>query len=133
MSASKQEEQLYNDPRYNDQGYRTVPPAGAYQPPPQQQYQPPPPYQQQSYAQNNYPSYGSNCCTTKDWILWIFLLSIPLVGFILMIVWGFGRTQDCRAKYCKAYLIWYLILIALVVLLGIIIPASCSVWWMANS
>jgi len=108
------------------------PPAGGYYPPPGYQpppggYQPPPPPPpQQYYAPEKHRSYGGNCYTTKDWVLWIFLLSLPLVGLIMLFVWGFGANQDCRAKFAKAMLIWELIGIVLVIFFGFIIPAACA-------
>ena len=42
-----------------------------------------------------------------DWVLTLFLTSIPVVGLILLFVWAFGDNQKIdRANYSKATLIW---------------------------
>ena len=42
-----------------------------------------------------------------DWVLTLFLTSIPVVGLILLFVWAFGNNQKIdRANYSKATLVW---------------------------
>ena len=45
-----------------------------------------------------------------DWVLTIFLTSLPLIGIILLFVWAFGDNQKVdRANWSKATLIWFAI------------------------
>lgn len=54
-----------------------------------------------------------------DWIITLIVLAIPVVGFIMMLVWGFSKsTNPNKANYCKAALIFMLIAIVLFMLLG---------------
>ena len=42
-----------------------------------------------------------------DWVLTLFLTSIPVIGIVLLFVWAFGDNQKIdRANYSKATLIW---------------------------
>lgn len=55
-----------------------------------------------------------------DWILTLIVLSIPIVGLVMMFVWGFSSgTHPSKQNYCRAMLIFLLIAIVLVVLIGI--------------
>lgn len=58
-------------------------------------------YQQQPpYFQNNEP------VSVGEWILTYIVLSIPLIGLIMMFVWGFGKnTKRSKANFCKAILL----------------------------
>ena len=48
--------------------------------------------------------------TFGDWFLTLFLSSIPLVGFILLLVWAFsGSTNISKKNWAKANLLWNLI------------------------
>lgn len=42
--------------------------------------------------------------TLKDWIITIILLFLPLVGFIMLIIWAVDKN-DPRNTFSKAYLI----------------------------
>lgn len=54
-----------------------------------------------------------------DWIITMIVLSIPIVGFIMLFVWGFSSsTNPNKANFCKAALIFYLIAIVLFFLFG---------------
>jgi hypothetical protein len=45
-----------------------------------------------------------------DWFITILITSIPLVGFIMLFVWGFSSgTNINKANWAKAMLIWYVI------------------------
>jgi uncharacterized membrane protein YdbT with pleckstrin-like domain len=53
-----------------------------------------------------------------DWIITMIVLAIPLVGFIMMFVWGFSSTTNPnKANYCKAALVFVLISVVLVFVL----------------
>ena len=53
---------------------------------------------------------SSPSMSVGDWVLTIFLTSIPLIGIILLFVWAFGDNQkEDRANWSKATLIWFAI------------------------
>jgi len=56
------------------------------------------------------PSSSYQPISVKDWIITILITAIPLVGLIMLFVWGFGsETHPSKANWAKATLIWYLI------------------------
>ena len=41
-----------------------------------------------------------------DWIITSIILAIPIVGFVMLFIWGFGsNTQPSKANWAKASLI----------------------------
>ena len=53
-----------------------------------------------------------------DWVLTLFIVSLPLIGLIMLFVWAFGSgTPPSKANFAKASLIWMLVAI---VLMGIL-------------
>lgn len=45
-----------------------------------------------------------------DYVIMLILFSIPVVGLVLMLYWGFGRhTRVNRRHFARAYLIFYVI------------------------
>ena len=41
-----------------------------------------------------------------EWVITIIIIAIPIVGFIMLFVWGFGsNTQPSKANWAKAALI----------------------------
>jgi len=54
-----------------------------------------------------------------DWIITLIVLAIPLVGFIMLFVWGFSSSANPnKSNFCKAALIFYLIGIVVFFLFG---------------
>ncbi|MGH8235037.1 MAG: hypothetical protein ACREPU_12725 [Rhodanobacteraceae bacterium] len=52
-----------------------------------------------------------------DWILTLIVLAIPIVGLVMLFVWGFGSgTHPSKQNFCRASLILYLIGIVIFVL-----------------
>ena len=52
-----------------------------------------------------------------DWMITMLILCIPLVGIIMLFVWGFADgTHPSKRDFCRAYLIWMLIGIVIFVL-----------------
>ena len=44
--------------------------------------------------------------TVGDWIITSIIFAIPIVGFVMLFVWGFGsNTQPSKANWAKATLI----------------------------
>ena len=61
----------------------------------------------------NYVSVGS-------WMLMMLVTAIPLIGWIMIIVWAFVGDNESRKNYYLAILAWICVLIALVVLLALV-------------
>lgn len=63
--------------------------------------------------------------SVKDWIITLLIAAIPLVGFIMLFVWGFGSgTNQNKANWAKATLIWMAILIGLYIIVAMIFGAA---------
>lgn len=62
--------------------------------------------------------------TTKDYILMMILLAIPIVGIVFMFIWGFGsETAINRKNYARAILIMMAISIVLSILITVVMGA----------
>lgn len=76
---------------------------------------------------NNYGQYDSDQSTWNydveepltmgQWLLTLLVLAIPCVNLIMLFVWGFGVGNKSRQNFCRAYLVWYIILMVAAVLL----------------
>lgn len=63
--------------------------------------------------------------SVNDWILTTLIAAIPIVGFIMLFVWGFGSdTNPNKANWAKAVLIWIAIFIALNILAMVFFGAA---------
>ena len=52
--------------------------------------------------------------STKDWLITLLIAAIPIVGFIMLFIWGFGdNTNINKANWAKATLLWFAILAVL--------------------
>lgn len=59
---------------------------------------------------------------TNDWFLTILIANIPIIGFIMLVVWAVDKTGNPnKANWAKATLIWYAVGFGLLVLLLLII------------
>ena len=47
--------------------------------------------------------------STGNWMLTLFLTTIPIVNIIMLFVWAFGSSAASKRNYAKAALIWILI------------------------
>ncbi len=57
--------------------------------------------------------------TLGQWIVTLMVLAIPLVGFVMMLVWAFSNgTNPNKANLCKAYLIMTVVAIVCFMLFG---------------
>ena len=53
---------------------------------------------------NELPQY--NPISVGEWVITTIILAIPIIGFIMLFVWGFGsNTQPSKANWAKATLI----------------------------
>ena len=66
----------------------------------------------QSIPVNDSPQYTP--ISVGEWVITIIIIAIPIVGFIMLFVWGFGsNTQPSKANWAKATLIMIVISIVL--------------------
>lgn len=67
----------------------------------------------------------SSVMSLKDWVITLIIASIPLVGFIMLFVWGFGSgTNVNKSNFAKAALIMYAIMIGLYILFMMMFGAA---------
>ncbi len=53
-----------------------------------------------------------------DWLITMIILSIPLVGFIFLLYWALSSSSNVNRKnFCIAYIVIFLIFVALFVAL----------------
>lgn len=104
-----------------------VQPPRAPEPPAYGSPVPPPPGSAAPYAP--YPPYGSQYgiqqggeLSTAGYLGTLLLFMIPVVGFVLMIVWSFMEgVKPERRKLARAYLIRTLILVGVALVLGMVL------------
>lgn len=59
-----------------------------------------------------------NIISVGEWVLYLFLFSIPIVNIIMLCIWAFGQEPNPTKKnFAKAYLIWIAIGIGIAVLM----------------
>ena len=64
---------------------------------------------------------------TGQFVLLEFLTSLPIAGFILLLVWAFGGdVNENKRNYCRAKLIWLLIGIGITVFVLIMIISAAG-------
>lgn len=106
----------------------------AQQVPPMQQYRP---QQQVPPMQQMYqPQYGTANTAWQDtndqplsvggWIATMIVLMIPVVNFIMLLVWAFGSGNKSRKNYCLASLIIAVVMIALIMVFYIAFGLSAA-------
>lgn len=62
---------------------------------------------------------------TSDYLLMFVVSSLPFVGFILMLIWGFSSGVNVhRRNFCRAYLIFTVIVWLLTMLLSYVMMVS---------
>lgn len=60
---------------------------------------------------------NTSVMTVKDWFITVLIAAIPLVGFVMLFVWGFGEgTNLNKQNWAKATLLWIAVIVALYVL-----------------
>lgn len=142
VTTDEATQNIANDPfaynRMNLRQAQQVPPMQQYQPqqqvPPMQQYQP---QQQVPPMQQMYqPQYGTANTAWQDtndqplsvggWIATMIVLMIPVVNFIMLLVWAFGSGNKSRKNYCLASLIIAVVMIALIMVFYIAFGLSAA-------
>ena len=63
--------------------------------------------------------------SVKDWIITILIISLPIIGLIMLFVWGFGSgANQNKANFAKAALVWAAIWIGLYIIFMIVFGAA---------
>ncbi len=83
-----------------------------------------PVYQQSVYQQPVIPEGYSETVSVGEWIGSMLLMMIPVVNFILMLVWAFGGSKKSKSNFFKANLILVLIGVVIGVLIGVFFGAA---------
>ena len=61
--------------------------------------------------------------TTGEWVMTLFLVCIPIVGFILLLVWAFGSNcAPSKKNWARANLIW--MIVGLLLAIAMIVAAT---------
>jgi uncharacterized membrane protein YvbJ len=88
------------------------------------------PYQQPSYVYSDPQKQTDAVMSTGAYIGSILLMSLPLVGFILMIVWSFGGTYNLnRRNLARAALILTAIGVVVGILIAVLGGIAASSWF----
>ncbi|HET8886231.1 MAG TPA: hypothetical protein VFM70_07775 [Salinimicrobium sp.] len=62
---------------------------------------------------------------TSEWFWTLLITAIPIVGLIMLFVWGFGSsTNTNKSNWAKATLLWMLVITVLYLLLFLVIGIS---------
>jgi purine-cytosine permease-like protein len=62
---------------------------------------------------------------TGEWVVTLLIMSIPVVGFVMLFVWAFGSgTNESKANWAKAALIWFAVIIGIYMLFAVIFGAA---------
>lgn len=60
----------------------------------------------QDYNSNYTPDPNSDVMKTTEWLLTLIILNVPIIGFIMCLIWAFGNNDNYnRRNFCRAYLI----------------------------
>ena len=83
-------------------------------------------YQYQSDQGNVQATAREEVLSVGQWLLTTFVIVIPLIGLIMMFVWGFGAGNKSRANFCKAILLWYVIIIVASIMFGTLLLGALA-------
>ncbi len=113
-------------PMQQYQQQQQVPPMQQYQPqqqvpPMQQMYQP-----QYGTANTAWQDTNDQPLSVCGWIATMIVLMIPVVNFIMLLVWAFGSGNKSRKNYCLASLIIAVVMIALIMVFYIAFGLSAA-------
>lgn len=130
VTADEAAQNIANDPfaynRMNLGQAQQVPPMQQYQPqqqvpPMQQMYQP-----QYGTANTAWQDTNDQPLSVGGWIATMIVLMIPVVNFIMLLVWAFGSGNKSRKNYCLASLIIAVVMIALIMVFYIAFGLSAA-------
>lgn len=64
----------------------------------------------------------SNYISVGAWMWMMFVTAIPVIGWLMVLVWAFTGQNESRKNYYRAILAWILVFVALIV--GLILIAG---------
>ena len=68
---------------------------------------------------------STSVVAVKDWVITLIIAAIPIIGFIMLFVWGFSSaTNENKANFAKGALIVYAIMIGLYLIFMMIFGAA---------
>ncbi len=130
VTTDEAAQNIANDPfaynRMNLGQAQQVPPMQQYRPqqqvpPMQQMYQP-----QYGTANTAWQDTNDQPLSVGGWIATMIVLMIPVVNFIMLLVWAFGSGNKSRKNYCLASLIIAVVMIALIMVFYIAFGLSAA-------
>jgi hypothetical protein len=62
-------------------------------------------------------AYDRNYMSVAEWMFILFVAAIPILGWIMLIIWAFTGENETRKNYSRAIIAWVVVLVALVVVL----------------
>jgi Na+-driven multidrug efflux pump len=71
----------------------------------------------------------SNYISVGSWMWMIFVTAIPIIGWMMILVWAFSGQNVSRKNYYRAILAWILVFVALIV--GLILVGGLHGNWPA--
>jgi hypothetical protein len=84
----------------------------------------------------NYVQPNNQTVSVGDWFVTILLSSIPMVGFIMLLVWAFGGgAKESKKNYARAALIFAIIGMVVGIISSIIFSLTSAAFltWLSNS
>ena len=73
--------------------------------------------------------HDSNYISVGSWMWMMFVTAIPIIGWIMVLVWAFTGENESRKNYYRAILAW--ILVFVVLLVGLILLGGVLGNWPA--
>jgi hypothetical protein len=62
--------------------------------------------------------YDRNYVSVGEWMFILFVGAIPIIGWIMLIIWAVMGDNQTRKNYFRAILLWVVLLVGLVIALG---------------
>lgn len=71
---------------------------------------------------NNYENgMDTSPMSMGEWMLTILIMLIPCVNIVMYLIWAFSKTGNLnRRNYCRAFLIFYLIILVLTIIFSVV-------------
>lgn len=51
--------------------------------------------------------------STSEWFVTLLILALPFVGIVMYFVWAFAGGNISRRNFCRAVLLWFVVVFAL--------------------
>ncbi len=68
---------------------------------------------------------NANVMSVKDWAITLFITGLPIIGLIMLFVWGFGSGSNAnKANFAKGALVLAAIMIAIYAVIMMVFGAA---------